>query len=204
MIASDGSGGETSHADPAIGKVKPEEALRVAKSLRSRDRVTQILDDVQDLSLLGSFSGLHLSLPLLLAFLGTISLLLVCFVDKKLALLLRCLVELDESDKNGQPDADQPALACTSRHCFEIPSLDEFDLDEDGQVIEEPIEQESKSAQNLKVLFQIRKLSTLDLHDLDVFVEGLEETEELSRRAHVLCQTSTWKFRYEVSTSLLQ
>ena len=88
LIASDGSGGETSHADPAIGKVKPEEALRVAKSLRSRDRVTQILDDVQDLSLLGSLSGLHLSLPLLLAFLGTISLLLVCFVDKKLALLL--------------------------------------------------------------------------------------------------------------------
>ena len=204
MIAGDGSGSETSHADPAIGKVESEEALWVTKSLRSSDRVTQILDDIQNLSLFGYTSGLHLSLPLLLAFLGSISLLLVCFVDKELTLLLRCLVEFNEGDKNAKPDTNEPALACTTGHRFEIPSLDEFDLDEDGQVIEEPIEQESKSAQNLKVLFQIRKLSTLDLHDLDVFVEGLEETEELSRRAHVLCQTSTWKFRYEVSTSLLQ
>lgn len=156
MIASDSSGSETSHADPAIGKVESKEALRVTKSLRSSDRVTQILDDIQNLSLFCSTSGLHLSLPLLLAFLSSISLLLVCFVDKELTLLFRCLIEFNESNKNAKPDTNEPAFASATGHRFEIPSLDEFDLDEDGQVIEEPIEQESKSAQNLKVLFQIR------------------------------------------------
>eukprot|EP00353_Schmidingerella_taraikaensis_P006516 CAMPEP_0185581894 /NCGR_PEP_ID=MMETSP0434-20130131/19236_1 /TAXON_ID=626734 ORGANISM="Favella taraikaensis, Strain Fe Narragansett Bay" /NCGR_SAMPLE_ID=MMETSP0434 /ASSEMBLY_ACC=CAM_ASM_000379 /LENGTH=221 /DNA_ID=CAMNT_0028200541 /DNA_START=147 /DNA_END=811 /DNA_ORIENTATION=- len=172
-------------ADPAVAEVEAEEALGVAERLRGSDRIAQVLDDVEDLSLFRCTRRFHLSLPLFLAILNSIRLGLVGLAEKELALLGGRLVELDERAKNGEPDAGKPALARTARHRLQVPPVEELHFDQHRQVVEEPVAQEAQPRQNLQLLLQIGQLASSDRLDLDILVEGLAEAEKLSCRAHV-------------------
>ena len=108
-------------------------------------------------------------------------------LEHKLTLLLGCLVKLNQSAENGHTDSEEPALGSTSGHLLEFPTSDEFDLDQDGQVIKEPVEKESKTGQNGKVLLEVGQLSSSNGLDLDVLIEWFEQTEQFSGSAHIGC-----------------
>ncbi len=129
LVAGDCGRGEATAANPAIGEVKAEEALRIAQSLRGCDGVTKVLDHVEDLRLLGSLHSFHLRLPLLIVVLWSVRLRLVGFAQKKLALFCRGLVELNQGHQNRQPDAGKPALASTTRHLLQFEGGQEFYFD---------------------------------------------------------------------------
>ena len=135
---------------------------------------------------LGSLDGLHVALELLVRLLGSIALRLVSLAEQELALAVRRLVEFYESAENGEPDSRQPALACSSRHCFEIEVRQELNFDEHSQVVEEPIEGEGDSCQNLKVLLSGGQLPCLNHRDLYILVEKLEEAEEFTGDTHII------------------
>ena len=103
----------------------------------------------------------------------------------QLALLNGALVQLDQGDNDGQPDADEPALTSATRHSFEVPPVDELDLDQDGKIVKEPVAQEGESGQDLELLLHLRKFARLNLLDLHVLVEALAQTEKLSGGRHV-------------------
>ena len=187
LIARDGSGGETTDADPAVGEVEPEEAFGVAESLRGRDGIAQVLDDVEHLRLLGSACGLHGFGELLAALVLTVLLRLVCLAQKQLALAVRRLVQLDERHDNRKPDADEPALGCAARHRLEVEASQKLHFDQHAQVVEHPVPKESESRQNLQVLLELGQLAVHDCLDLYVLVERLEQAEKLPGRAHISC-----------------
>jgi len=58
------SWGEAANSDSAIWEVESKVSIRVTKWLRGGDRVAQVLDDVQNLSLLSDIYGFHLRLEL--------------------------------------------------------------------------------------------------------------------------------------------
>lgn len=63
-----------------------------------------------------------------------------------MALLVGSLVQLDQSDQNGQPDAGQPALGSTTRHLLQFKARQELDLNQHGKVIKEPIAHEGETS----------------------------------------------------------
>ena len=188
MVASDGSGGKATHADPTVVKAESEEATRVVQALRGRDGVAQVLDYVQHLGLLGGFDGFHLGLPLLVVLLDAVGVgaVLVGSAEHQLALLGGGLVQVDQGHQDGEPDAEQPALASLARHPLQVPARQELHLDQHRQVVEEPVESKREPRQNLQVFLEVRQFARSDLLHLHVLVEGLEQPEQLARHTHVL------------------
>ena len=201
LIAGDRSGCETTGSDPAIGEVEAKEALWVTESLWGCDRITQVLDDIENLGLFRSTNLLERVSDLQSVLLGVFR--CICLAEHQLTFTIGGLVELNERDKNGQPDSNEPALACTACHWFQLEARQELHLDQDGQVIKEPIEQEGQSGQDLQVLFKVRQFALLEVPDLHPLVEWLEQTEQLSRSAHVLCNINLSVSNFQSKSSYL-
>ena len=108
--------------------------------MRGGNGVAKVFDDVENLCLLLSAYLLHHGLILILAVLETITLRLVCLAQSELSFTVAGFVEADEGAENAKPDTGQPALACPTRHLFEIESIQELYFDQYRKVIEEPVE----------------------------------------------------------------
>jgi len=142
LVASDCGRWEATNTNPTIRKLKAEEALRVPKRLRRSDSVTEVLDHVEHLGLLAGPHSFHLAFEQLNTFFGSIDLGLIGLAEKELTLAIRRLVEIDQCDKNWKPDSSEPALARPPRHLLQVKPGQELDLDQHGQVVEQPVEGE--------------------------------------------------------------
>ena len=153
--------------------------------MRSSDSVTQVLDDIEYLSLLGFAGGLELSSEFLIAFLSAVRLGAVGLADENLALTAGSFLEIDQGADDRKDNANQPALACSSGHLLELKAGEELHLDEYGEIIENPVEPECNTGKNLQVLLEGWEFATTDDLNLDVFVECLEEAEKFTSDTHV-------------------
>ena len=84
------------------------------------------------MGLFSGFDGSHVTLELLSALLGAVSLRLVGLGQEKLTLAIGCFVEIDKCDQYGEPEANQPAFTRPSCHLFQLEAREEFNLDEHG------------------------------------------------------------------------
>ena len=140
LVTRNRSWSKASNTNPSVGEIKSEKALGVTQGLWRSDWVAQILDDVKDLSDFCRSDGLHLAFEIFVALIQAVSLWLIRFAQHQHALTITRLVQFNQGLKDWEPDANEPALACTSIHSFKIESLKEIDFDQHDQVVKEPVE----------------------------------------------------------------
>lgn len=108
----------------------------------------------------------------------------------QLSLLLRHLEHLDHHNRHGEDQAQQPKEGGALARFFLVDAFEELDLSEDLQVIEDPIEKESQSTQDVEYLLVLGALLSGELLDFLVLDDGLGQTEELTGVSHALYTTT--------------
>lgn len=111
LVASDEGRGEATNSYKTIIEIESKEPGWITKSLRSCNRVTQVLDDIQPVGNLLGFALLHVLIPFLL--IEELRLSVVVPLNQKFAHATSSLNHSLNGANNTEHDSKEPAL-CSS------------------------------------------------------------------------------------------